>query len=357
MTRITILLGGIALFSASVSNAQLIGGGGIGGMAGGMGNIGGGVTGSFGGAMGRVDGDVQGSLHNQRLRDAAHADRVRAREARAEAKAARRNSGGTTPAAGSPMATQMAAASGAVPRSSETNAGGMAQVGRPTTEALENGRGRSFAARAELEAGQRGLRRAGRSPSGVAVYVPAVRIAALPTVYDGSVYGAGGGTYVYGGGFYEGDYRGSGVAAAPVDDRQYRELQRDTEGTGVTVERRGADLVMELPADVTFAFNRADIQPRFVPALDAVARTIAAYPATDVEVIGHTDAIGSDAYNFALSQRRGASVADFLVGRRTDPERLVVEGLGKTEPVASNATVAGRAANRRVEIVLHGHEG
>lgn len=85
-----------------------------------------------------------------------------------------------------------------------------------------------------------------------------------------------------------------------------------------------------------------------------MARTIAAYSTTDVEAIGHTDAVGSDAYNFALSQRRGASVADFLVNRHTNPERLVVERLGKTEPVASNATVAGRAANRRVEIVLHG---
>ncbi len=304
-------------------------------MAGGIG----GVSGGLGGTMGRVDGDVQGSLRSQQLRDAAHTERLRARELRAQDKAARQNlanrSVGGGIAGSAPSVTAAGAGSvtgGPTPTSTAT---GTFRRDTPAidTSAIDAVRSRSFAVRAEAEAGQRGLRRVGRSVTGVAVYVPAVAVGfAAPR----AVYG-GGGTYVYGGGYYDGG--GVAVPPVPVDDRQYRELQRDTAGTGVTVERRGADLVMELPADVTFAFDQADIQPRFLPALDAVARTIAAYPATDVEVIGHTDAVGSDAYNFALSQRRGSSVADFLVSRHTDPQRLVVEGLGKTEPVASNATV------------------
>ncbi|MDP9086910.1 MAG: OmpA family protein [Pseudomonadota bacterium] len=124
-------------------------------------------------------------------------------------------------------------------------------------------------------------------------------------------------------------------------------------GTGASVTRRGNDLVLELPADVTFAFDKADIQPRFLGTLSAVARSLTAYRATDVEIIGHTDSIGSDQYNLALSERRGRSVADFLVDRAADPSRLVVEAMGKSEPIASNATLAGRAANRRVELVFH----
>jgi outer membrane protein OmpA-like peptidoglycan-associated protein len=63
--------------------------------------------------------------------------------------------------------------------------------------------------------------------------------------------------------------------------------------------------------------------------------------------------VGSDSYNLALSERRGRSVADFLVARRTEPARLVIEAMGESEPIASNATVEGRAANRRVELIVH----
>jgi len=136
-------------------------------------------------------------------------------------------------------------------------------------------------------------------------------------------------------------------------DTQERTLSHDLEGSGVTVTRRGELVVLTLPADVTFAFDKSDVQPRFWPVLESVARTLGAYHGVEVEIMGHTDAIGTDAYNYALSERRAGSVADFLAERATDPRRLVVEGFGKTEPIASNATIEGRAANRRVEIVLH----
>ncbi len=135
-------------------------------------------------------------------------------------------------------------------------------------------------------------------------------------------------------------------------DRQYTVLQDDLRGTGVTVQKRGAQIILELPSDVNFAFDKYDIQPRFYGVLNAVSRTLAKYPATYVDVNGHTDAIGSYAYNQTLSERRADAVADYLFSRSVTPARLHVQGFGKTEPIASNMSVEGRAANRRVEIVL-----
>jgi len=140
-------------------------------------------------------------------------------------------------------------------------------------------------------------------------------------------------------------------------DRQYVVLQGELRGTGVNVQKRGEQIVLDLPSDVNFAFDKSDIQPRFLPALNAVSRVLAHYPATYVDVNGHTDAIGSYGYNQALSERRADAVADYLADRSVNPVRLHVQGFGKTEPIASNATIQGRAANRRVEIVLTPVEG
>jgi outer membrane protein OmpA-like peptidoglycan-associated protein len=136
-------------------------------------------------------------------------------------------------------------------------------------------------------------------------------------------------------------------------DRQAEELRRELSGTGVLVERQGDTIALEMPGDVTFAFNKWDIRPRFYSVLDRVAATLNRYPATYVDVIGHTDAIGSADYNQWLSERRAGSVADYIQEREEIPARLYVAGRGKSEPTASNATVEGRAANRRVEILLH----
>ena len=152
MTRIGILLGGIALAAASAGHAQLLGGGGVGGMVGGMGGggLGGGsgnLSGRLGGAMGSVDGDVQGSLHSQQLREAAHLDRVRAREARAAAKAAQRNPAlalPTSSAVARPVAPVMATAV-APPLAAGAGgvAGGMVSTQRPRQLSTASAAGRS----------------------------------------------------------------------------------------------------------------------------------------------------------------------------------------------------------------------
>jgi outer membrane protein OmpA-like peptidoglycan-associated protein len=102
---------------------------------------------------------------------------------------------------------------------------------------------------------------------------------------------------------------------------------------------------------VNFDFNSSDIRPTSRPVLDEAADILKANPGVDVRVEGHTDSIGSEEYNRALSVRRAEAVYRYLVNRGVDPERFTVEGLGEGNPIASNDTEAGRAQNRRVELI------
>jgi outer membrane protein OmpA-like peptidoglycan-associated protein len=142
----------------------------------------------------------------------------------------------------------------------------------------------------------------------------------------------------------------AGAAVGQYMDRQERELRRQTAGTGVVVERQGDELLLTMPSGITFAFNRFDVQPQFRPTLDQVAQTLSAYPQTLLDIYGHTDSVGSDAYNQTLSENRARSVADYLASRGVQSERMATRGFGETQPIADNATEAGRAQNRRVEI-------
>lgn len=147
-----------------------------------------------------------------------------------------------------------------------------------------------------------------------------------------------------------GGLAGAGIGA--YMDRQERELRERTAGTDVEVTRQGDNLLLNLPSGITFAYDSASVQPQFQRTLDQVAATLAQYNETYVDVYGHTDAVGSDAYNQALSERRATAVADYLAGHGVQPARIGTRGYGKTQPIASNDTDAGRAANRRVEIKL-----
>lgn len=149
-----------------------------------------------------------------------------------------------------------------------------------------------------------------------------------------------------------------GVVAVPVAevpayvDSQVVVYENELRGTGAKVRKEGNQIVIDMPADVTFAFDKSDIQPRFRAALDSLSRTLNRYPSSYIDVYGHTDSIGSYAYNQALSERRADSVAGYLEARGVFGGRMHTEGFGKTEPKASNATIEGRAANRRVEMVI-----
>lgn len=144
----------------------------------------------------------------------------------------------------------------------------------------------------------------------------------------------------------------AGVAVGSYMDRQEQDLRRRTAGTDVQVIRSGDDLILRMPAGITFATDSATIDPRFGPTLNQVATVLGDYEQTYVDVYGHTDSTGSDSYNQGLSERRAQSVANYLAARGVRDVRLGTQGYGESQPVASNDTEAGRAANRRVEIKL-----
>ena len=144
----------------------------------------------------------------------------------------------------------------------------------------------------------------------------------------------------------------AGGALGTYMDRQEKELRQDTAGTGVEIDRQGNELLLTMPAGITFPVNRADIQPQFQSTLDQVAQTLTAYPSTMIDVYGHTDPSGGDSINIPLSQQRAQSVASYLSARGVQSARIATQGFGSSQPLAGNynRTEAERAANRRVEI-------
>lgn len=145
------------------------------------------------------------------------------------------------------------------------------------------------------------------------------------------------------------------VAGAGVGyymDEQEKKLRQQTAGTGVNVIRDGDNLVLDMPSGITFAVDSSTVQPAFQSTLDKVATTLTQYEKTFVDVMGHTDSTGSDAYNQSLSERRASSVASYLTSRGVQSARLATKGYGESQPKASNLDEAGRQANRRVEIRL-----
>lgn len=101
---------------------------------------------------------------------------------------------------------------------------------------------------------------------------------------------------------------------------------------------------------VYFGFDKYHITPKYIEVLDDIAEILDDNPDLYVKINGHTDAIGTDAYNQVLSENRAGSTKEWLVMNGIDPSRVITEGFGKREPYASNATPDGRAMNRRVEI-------
>jgi len=136
-------------------------------------------------------------------------------------------------------------------------------------------------------------------------------------------------------------------------EAQKQAMEQATKGTGVQVSQTGDNrLKLDIPSDISFDTNRSDIKPDFRPILDRFAGTLNENPTTTVTIIGHTDSTGSDAVNQPLSVDRASHTRDYLASRGVSPTRVVVEGRGAREPIASNDDNAGRARNRRVEIFV-----
>lgn len=144
----------------------------------------------------------------------------------------------------------------------------------------------------------------------------------------------------------------SGAGVGAYMDVQASKLRQELVGTGVQVARDGQNVVLIMPGNITFDTNQYTIKPNFKPVLDSVAKVIKEYNKTLVQVTGYTDNTGTDAINNKLSAQRADSVATYLKLRGVAAGRVSYTGLGSSNPIASNATAAGREQNRRVEIVL-----
>ena len=150
---------------------------------------------------------------------------------------------------------------------------------------------------------------------------------------------------------------GVGAIAGNVWSRrmeaQKREMEQATAGTGVEVVKTSDNrLKLDIPSDISFDTGSAEIKPDFRPILDSFATSLNNNPVTRVTIVGHTDSSGSDAINNPLSLNRATSTRDYLVNRGVSSNRIIVDGRGSREPVASNDTAENRARNRRVEIFV-----
>ena len=183
---------------------------------------------------------------------------------------------------------------------------------------------------------------------------------------QGSAVGAGGGAAVGAGiGAIAGGGKGAawgagigavlgGTAGAIIGnkmDKQAAELEQ-IEGAQVEKVNEGEAIKVTFESGILFATNSSTLNTASRVSLDKFATSLLNNPDTDVKIYGHTDSTGSDAINNPLSQRRAESVYNYLVSKGVAGVRMEAQGFGSTQPVADNSTVAGRAENRRVEVVI-----
>ncbi len=143
---------------------------------------------------------------------------------------------------------------------------------------------------------------------------------------------------------------GAGVGA--YMDRQEAKLRAQLQGTGVSVTRAGNDLILNMPGNITFKTASADLNAGFFQVLDSVTLVLKEFDKTLIDVEGHTDSVGDDAYNQNLSVQRAGSVGGYLQSHGVNSQRIVTVGAGESRPVASNDSADGRQRNRRVELKL-----
>jgi outer membrane protein OmpA-like peptidoglycan-associated protein len=147
-----------------------------------------------------------------------------------------------------------------------------------------------------------------------------------------------------------GGLAGAGVGA--YMDQQEAKLRQKLAGTGVSVTRNGDNIVLNMPGNITFKTGSADLNADFFRVLDGVGMVVEEYNKTLIVITGHTDNVGSDENNQALSERRAAAVGQYLLGKGINNQRVLTAGFGETRPVAPNDSEAGRSQNRRVEVTL-----
>jgi len=137
-------------------------------------------------------------------------------------------------------------------------------------------------------------------------------------------------------------------------DKQAKEIENKV--PGAKVERVGEGIVVEFSEKILFGFDRSDLNASAEDNLDKLVNILKEYPDTNIEVQGHTDSKGTEAYNQGLSERRANAVATYLRNRGINSSRITTKGYGETAPVAGNDTEEGRAQNRRVNFLITANE-
>lgn len=135
-------------------------------------------------------------------------------------------------------------------------------------------------------------------------------------------------------------------------DTQEAKLRKTLRDSGVSVEREGDNINLIMPGNITFASGGHQLNTDFLQVLDSVILVLNEYKKTIIVVAGHTDSQGSSQSNQTLSERRAATVSAYLISRQVADARIESIGFGEAHPIDDNATSAGRAQNRRVELSL-----
>lgn len=144
----------------------------------------------------------------------------------------------------------------------------------------------------------------------------------------------------------------AGAGIGVYMDRQEQQLRQNLQGSRIEIDRRGDDIVLNMPSSVTFGFDSSELTGDARSALSEVASILTQYTDTRVNIAGHTDSTGNASYNQGLSERRAQAVGSYLGQNGVASSRLNTRGYGANQPVASNDNEQGRAQNRRVEITL-----
>lgn len=144
-----------------------------------------------------------------------------------------------------------------------------------------------------------------------------------------------------------------GIIGAQMD-KQAKELKQNI--PGATVTRVGEGIAVTFASGLLFDFDSDVVLPTAGSNLRALASSLGKYPGSDLMIVGHTDQIGTAAYNQSLSERRASSAANYLVAQGVSRSRIGTRGVGESEPIAPNDTEAGRQKNRRVEVAIYASE-
>ena len=138
-------------------------------------------------------------------------------------------------------------------------------------------------------------------------------------------------------------------------DKQAREIKTALPGAEVERVNEGIKVTMKENM-VNFAFNSSELSSATKTNLDKLAKVLVNNPDTNINIYGHTDNKGTDAYNMTLSEKRANSVVNYLASHGVKRNRMFAKGMGESNPVATNETEAGRAENRRVEFAITANE-